>query len=129
MALVLLYNIRDDAKRQRIGLAARKLGIAARSVRTEDFGHPLGFLLGLEGFSPAEEAAEPFSEEMLLMHGLSSAQFSGFLEALRRNRTPVALKAVATEHNVRWSSCALCRELRLEHEAMRRAGQTIHGKG
>lgn len=127
MALVLLYNISDE-KRQKIGFAAWKLGISVRSVAPEDFSHPLGWLLGLEGFSPAETAAESFREEMLVMHGLSSPQFSAFLDALRRNRVPVALKAVATEHNVSWSSAALCGELRQEHEAMRRAGKSVHKK-
>ena len=128
MALVLLYNIKDEAKRLKIGFAAWKLGVAVRSVAPEDHAHPVGYLLGLEDFSPAAEAGDSFSEEMLLMHGLSSAQFSGFLDALRRSRVPVALKAVATEHNVGWSSAALCRELQQEHEAMRRAGGSIHRK-
>ena len=126
MAQVLLYNITDDAKRQKIGLAAWKLGIAARSVKPEEYSQPLGWLLGLEGFSPAEGEAELFSQEMLVMHGLSSQQFSGFLDALRRNRVPVALKAVATEHNVAWSSATLCRELQQEHEAMKDAGKSVH---
>ena len=125
MALVLLYNIPDE-KRQKIGFAAWKLGITVRSVAPEDFSHPLGYLLGLEGFSPTDASAEGFSEEMLVMHQLSSPQFSGFLDALRRSRVPVALKAVATEHNVSWSSAALCGELRQEHEAMRRAGKSVH---
>ena len=106
MALVLLYNINEDAKRQKIGLAAWKLGIEARVVSPAEYAQPIGLLLGLPGFSPVEEAAEPFSAEMLLMHGLSSAQFSAFLDALRRSRAAVALKAVATEHNVAWSSAA-----------------------
>ena len=128
MALVLLYNINEDAKRQKIGLAAWKLGIEARVVAPAEYAQPIGLLLGLPGFSPVEEAAEPFSAEMLLMHGLSSAQFSAFLDALRRSRAAVALKAVATEHNVAWSSAALCRELQREHEAMRRAGGSVHKK-
>lgn len=126
MALVLLYNIRDEAKRLKIGFAARKLGVAVRSVAPEEFGHPIGSLLGLEGFSPSDASAEPFEAEMLLMHELSPVQFSGFLEALRRGRTPVALKAVVTEHNIDWSSAALCHELQREHEAMKRAGKIVH---
>ena len=125
MALVLLYNIPKE-KQQKIAFAAWKLGIPVRSVAPEDFSHPLGWLLGLEGFSPAAAAEDAFREEMLVMHGLSSPQFSGFLDGLRRGRVPVALKAVATEHNVSWSSAALCRELQQEHEAMRRAGKSVH---
>ena len=127
MALVLLYNISEE-KRQKIGFAAWKQGITVRSVSAEDFSHPLGYVLGLDGFSPTDAPAECFGEEMLVMHGLTSPQFSGFLDALRRGRVPVALKAVATEHNVSWSSAALCGELRQEHEAMRRAGKSVHKK-
>ena len=126
MALVLLYNINEDAKRHKIGLAAWKLGVAVRSVAPEEYSQPVGALLGLEGFSPADAPAEAFEAEMLLMHGLSSAQFSAFLDALRRSRAAVALKAVVTEHNVNWSSAALCRELQKEHEAMKRTGKSVH---
>ena len=128
MAHVLAYNIKDEAKRQKIRLAAFKLGINVRRVQPEEQGHPIGYLLGLEGFKPSETPVEPFTVEMLLMAGLTQEQFSGFLDALRRSRTPDALKAVATEHNVAWSSAALCRELQREHEAMQRAGKSVQGK-
>lgn len=126
MAQVLLYNIKNEAKRLKIGFAARKLGIAVRSVEPEAFSQPIGCLLGLEDFSPADAPSEYFEAEILLMHNLSSQQFTGFLDALRRNRTPVALKAVVTEDNVSWSSAALCRELQKEHEALKRAGKSVH---
>lgn len=126
MALVLLYNINDEVKRLKIGYAARKLGFPVRCVAPEEFSQPVGYLLRLDGFSPSDAPAEAFEAEMLLMHGLSSAQFSGFLEALRQGRTPVALKAVVTEHNVNWSSAVLCRELQKEHEAMKRTGKSVH---
>ena len=84
MALVLLYNIKDEVKRLKIGYAARKLGFPVRCVAPEEFSQPVGYLLRLDGFSPSDAPAEAFEAEMLLMHGLSSAQFSGFLEALRQ---------------------------------------------
>ena len=58
--------------------------------------------------------------EMLLMDGLPDAVFSRFLDELRRLHVPVALKAVATEHNVDWSSLRLHRELEREHLLMGR---------
>ena len=53
-----------------------------------------------------------------------------FLDLLRQSRAPVALKAVVTGQNKAWSSEALHRELRREHEAMRRiAGKKpVHKK-
>ena len=113
MSRILLYNIRGE-KLAKIRIAALVLGLEAIEVPPESFGHPLGFVLGLEGFAPSE-AADSFDEEMLVMETLSSP----LLDALRASGAPVALKAVVTEQNSRWSAAALCRELKKEHEAMR----------
>lgn len=59
MALVLLYNINEDAKRQKIGLAAWKLGIEARVVSPAEYAQPIGLLLGLPGFSPLKRPPSP----------------------------------------------------------------------
>ena len=121
---VLLYNLPKE-KLGKIRFLLFKLGLEARAVAPEKYALPVGSLAGAEGLSPAQEAAEApqedFSEEMLVMCGLSSAQFSGFLNALRQNRCTVALKAVLTETNARWSSVELHRELRREHEALQKA--------
>ena len=114
MAKVLLYNIKDADKRVKIRLAALRAGLETVEVAEADFAHPVGYLLGLEGFSPAE-GEERFEDEMLVMEQLSSP----LLDMLRAANATVALKAVVTEQNKSWSSAALCRELRREHEAMR----------
>jgi hypothetical protein len=113
MSKVLLYNITGE-KLSKIRIAATMLGHAVIEVPPESFGHPLGYLLGLEGFLPSD-TTERFEEEMLVMEALSSP----LLDALRAGGTPVALKAVVTEQNKTWSAAALCRELKREHEAMR----------
>ena len=121
---VLLYNLSKE-KLSKIRFLLFKLGLEGRVVSPEEFYLPVSTLAGVEGLSPAPEAAgapqESFSGEMLVICGLSSAQFSGFLNALRQNHCGVALKAVLTETNARWSSAALHRELRREHEAMQKA--------
>ena len=121
---VLLYNLSKE-KLTKLRFLLFKLGLEGRVVSPEEFNLPVGVLAGAEGLSPAPEAAgapqESFSGEMLVMCGLSSAQFSGFLNALRQNRCGVALKAVLTETNARWSSVELHRELRREHEALQKA--------
>ena len=114
MAKVLLYNIKDADKLMKIRIAALRAGLEAVEVAQEDFAHPVGWLLGLEGFSPTA-GMEHFEDEMLVMQELSSP----LLDMLRASGAPVALKAVVTEQNRNWSSAALCRELRREHEAMR----------
>jgi len=118
MPIILLYNIRPD-KLQTIRFLTVKLGLKSRVVAPEEYLQPIGYLLGLEGFSPVENAAEcSFSDEMLLLAGLSDIQTDQLLTGLRLNRTPVALKAVLTQTNAAWSSLSLHEELVREHEAM-----------
>ena len=121
---VLLYNISAD-KLKKIRVILLRLGLQGRVVTKAEFSLPVGQLAGIEGLSPAEKAQEAaeetFREEMLVMCDLPSPVFSAFLNALRQNRCPVALKAVLTETNARWSSVELHRELRREHEALQKA--------
>lgn len=113
MSRILLYNITGD-KLRKIRTAAGLLGLETVEVPPEAFAHPLGHVLGYEGFA-ASDGAETFTEEMMVMETLSSP----LLDAMRGAGATVALKAVVTEQNVRWSSAQLCRELQREHEAMR----------
>ena len=120
MTGVLLYNIGRE-KLPKIKSILFKLGLSAREVSPAAFDRPIGALAGLEGFDAAEtDAGEQFAGEMLVMCGLSSAQFSAFLNALRQNRCTVALKAVLTETNAGWSAARLYRELAAEHAALQK---------
>ena len=119
MPVVLLYNLSDAEKAARIRFVLFKLGLPWREVRLEEFSLPVGRLAGLELDGEEEEAAEPFTGEMLVLCDLSRPQFGALLDQLRQARAPVALKAVLTEHNALWSSHRLYRELSAEHEAMK----------
>ena len=119
MAEVFLYNIGGE-KLRKIRTALIRLGLSGRTVSYSEYGHPIGFLAGIEGFEPSGEySGEDFTGEMLLMSGLSSRQFSALLDALRASRCTVTLKAVVTESNALWSSSELYRALRTEHDTMR----------
>jgi len=113
MARILLYNIRGE-KLEKIRTAAALLGITPVEVSEEAHTHPIGYLMGYEGFAPSD-TAEHFDDEMLVMEAL----FSPLLDYMRKSGAAVALKAVVTEQNRAWSGAALCRELQREHEAMR----------
>ena len=124
MKRVFLYNIGEE-KRAKIALAALRNGMRCVVVPPEDFGRPVGCLLG-DPAPAAEAVGERFSDEMLLMEALDGA----FLDQLRQMHAAVALKAVVTEQNRTWTSAALHRELTKEHEAMRKlTGQRpVHKK-
>ena len=127
---VLLYQLSRE-KLLKIKVILLRLGLAAREVRPEEYGLPLGVLAGVDGFEPdgtAETEGTPFTGEMLVMCGLSSMQFSSFLNALRENRCSVPLKAVLTETNAGWSSNRLHRELAAEHAALQKVKPKDAGK-
>lgn len=120
MPLVLLYNIPPGDKLRRIRTALLRLGLTGRQVDRSEYGHPIGYLAGLEGFGPGEPyEGEGFTAEMLVMSGLDARQFNGLLDALRASRAAVTLKAVVTENNAAWDSEALYRALAEEHATMR----------
>ena len=118
MARVLLYNFRNEARRKKVKALLFRLALPSREVEPEEQGYPLGTLLGEPGEMPGEAADEPFTEEMLVMHGLAPRQFHGLVDGLRQQGVIVPLKAVVTPHNIQWTSARLHRELRLEHAAM-----------
>lgn len=129
MSKVLLYNITDSKKLLAIRLELARAGISIREVAETELTHPLGYLLGMEGFAPGlPGSVTPFPEEMMVMEGLRGPQLNQFLDALRSRGASIALKAVVTEHNVNWSSLQLYRELQMEHRQLSGGKQSIHRK-
>lgn len=118
MARVLLYNFRNEARRKKVKALLFRLALPSREVEPEEQGYPLGILLGEPGEMPGEAAEEPFTEEMLVMHGLAPRQFHGLVDGLRQQGVLVPLKAVVTPHNIQWTSARLHRALSAEHAAM-----------
>lgn len=123
MAQVLLFNIGEE-KKKKIRFLLTKLGVACREVSPEDFGKTLAELTGRE--AAAAESAESVSGEMLVMDGLDSRRIQSLLDGLRNVKAPVALKAVVTEQNIKWTASRLYEELSAEHEALKR-GERAHG--
>ena len=119
MARVLLYNVADESRRKTISALLFRLKIPVRVILPEEQEHPLGYLLGLDGYGPGEKDPEPpFSEEMLIMYDLAPRQFNGLLDGMKQAHLFIPLKAVVTAHNVAWSSRQLKRELEAEHRTM-----------
>ena len=120
MAKALLFNI-PESKLSKIRFALFKLGIEPRVVKAEEFSLPIGYLAGTVDAAETGAPAEPFEDEMLVMCSFRNAQVDGLLEALRKNRVPVSLKAVLTETNSGWNACRLHVELCAERDALRGA--------
>ena len=122
MSEVLLYNI-SGKKAAGIKLLCSQMGIAHRTVAPQDFGRPIGALLGLSDDERVQEDAA-FSDEMLYLVDMGG-MLNIFLGMLRKRRLTVPLKAVMTESNLAFTSCELCRELNAERDAIQK-GLTAH---
>ena len=125
MAKVLLYNFREGPRRKKVKALLFRFGIPSRDVAPEEQGLPIAALLGLaEAETAAEtapaEAAAPFMDEMILMHGLDGRQFHGFLDGMKAAGVRVDLKAVTTGQNLAWTSLRLHEELAEERRALGR---------
>ena len=117
MAKALLFNITGD-KIKKLQFLLMQYGIDAVEGKPEDAGRPLGLILAHEGRLSASALDAPFSEEMLVLDGLSPEQFHGLLNGMQMLQATVAYKAVTTAHNLSWTPSRLLRELAAEHAAL-----------
>lgn len=116
MTEVLMYNI-EDGKRFKIKLLCNKLNIRAREVDKSEFGLKLSSLLGLDDDMTVVPDSD-FDGEMLYLSDFYGSMLNIFLNQLKRQKTPVALKAVKTDANIGFTSFELYKELCEEHRAM-----------
>lgn len=117
---VLLYNIRSE-RGMRIRSLCVQMGLQIKTVEREQYAHPIGFLVGLDGFSPSEDSysGDGFDDEMMVMSGFTGSMLSLFLDGFKKMKIhPVALKAVLTETNKDWDSVMLYNELAKERAVM-----------
>ena len=121
MPTLLLFNIAPP-KRAKMQVIALRCACRMQVVPPERHGAKLEEILS----GSAGETGEPaFSEELLVMSGLGERQMDVLLTELRRQRIPIALKAVVTPTNAGWTAAELYTELCREREAFA-AGRQVH---
>ena len=114
----LLYNIADDARGRRIRRYLDSVDVKIIDVKPENYLDPLGYLLSRPGFEPwdGKRTAVMIPGEMLVMDGFKREDLDDLLSFFKRSSIPtVPLKAMITEHNIRWSSVQLYTHLMEEH--------------
>lgn len=117
---ILLYNF-GGKRLQAVRKALSSLGCLIKCVPAKEYSRPLGVLLGEEGNYPsdAEKASESFTDEMLVMYGFGSEMIDVLIAALNAGGIgKIPLKAVVTEHNIKWSSLKLYKEIKAENDIM-----------
>lgn len=123
---ILLYNLDSAAIRNKIKFLCIQGGIHIRVVKKNQYDVPIGTLAfgKKEDIEPyiRSETSEPntsFDDPMLVFAGFTGQKLDRFLNAMRKQKIPkIDLKAMLTEHNVKWDSVTLHDELAKEHEAM-----------
>lgn len=120
---VLLYNI-EKRKAIEIKNLCRKMNISYSDVDESDYGYKLDYLLDIDDNS-AKTEGESFNEEMLLLADFNNGMLDLFLSLLRKKKCTVALKAVLTDTNRKFTSYELYNEISMEHEAMSK-GERAH---
>ena len=116
MTKVLLYNI-EKGKAMKIKMLCHKLNRASQTVEKDEFGLKLSALLGADDDKTVKPDSD-FNEEMLYLSDFFGPMLSIFLNQLKRQKTPVALKAVQTETNINYTSYELYKEISAERAAL-----------
>lgn len=122
METLVYYAAGNEEKEKRMERLAKKLGVGFRAVYLIQTGQQIGFLAGLSGYAERKlsllELPPRIEEEMLILNGFAGKKLDALLAALREEKLTVPLKAVVTEHNVRWTLAALYAEIVEERAEM-----------
>ena len=136
-SIMLCYNLKGTKKGRKIGMLGSFLGFRVKYVEKEEYSKTIGVLTGLK-----EEAAEEvsvdetsgtdnekneemtgFEEEMLVMLLADNQMLDKLLFQMRKEKVQIPLKAIVTAKNQNWTSTALYKEVKREHESMTKAEQ------
>lgn len=116
MSMVLIYNL-DSAKDAKLKMLCRKMNIGSRSVDKSEYGHKLGYLIGVSDESQITDG-DDFDDGMLYISGIRGGMLNLFIDQLRRNKIIVPLKAIHTPTNEGFTSYELYKELCAERDAI-----------
>ncbi len=116
---VVLYNLGEDTSRgERLKNILDDLGIPVETAGYEQLGETVGYLAGLEGYSPADEAytGEAYTTEFMLMCSLPESLLDRFLSAMTEAGLRIDHKAVVTQYNREYKLWELIGDISEEHD-------------
>ena len=118
--LVLYYTPSPAPHVAKLKSVLVRMGVRIKNIGPEQVNQTVGYLAGLPGFEEqAAEALPVIPEEVLVMKNFTSSRIDALLFGLRKAGVPkIALKAIITEHNCKWTFYQLYEELRKEHLEM-----------
>ncbi|GLB32090.1 hypothetical protein LAD12857_40130 [Lacrimispora amygdalina] len=110
----------NDTRTARLKAVLVRMGIRIKNISPDQTDQTIGYLAGLDGFGEQTAGECPVvEEEVLIMKNFSSRRIDELLMNLKRSGvSKIALKAVITDTNSKWSFYELYQELKKEHETM-----------
>lgn len=110
----------NDTRIARLKAVLIRMGIRIKNISADQTDQMIGYLAGLDGFGEQPVGGCPVVEdEVLIMKNFSSSRIDELLMNLKRSGvSKIALKAVITDTNSKWSFYELYQELKKEHETM-----------
>lgn len=117
--IILLFQISKE-KAKVIEEIGKKLKAKVILINTKDYGQTIGYLAGIAGFKrQTAEQIFPINSEMLVFSGMTSQAIDDFLGEYKNTKlSPIALKAMATPHNIFWTADKLYQELMKERMSL-----------
>ena len=136
-SIMLCYNLKGTKKGRKIGMLGSFLGFRVKYVEKEEYSKTIGVLTGLKEEVAEEASVEEtsgtdnakneemtdFEEEMIVMLLADNQTLDKLLFQMRKEKVQIPLKAIVTENNQIWTSPALYKEVKREHESMTKAEQ------
>lgn len=136
-SIMLCYNLKGTKKGRKIGMLGSFLGFRVKYVEKEEYSKTIGVLTGLKEEVAEEASVEEtsgtdnakneemtdFEEEMIVMLLADNQTLDKLLFQMRKEKVQIPLKAIVTAKNLNWTSTALYKEVKREHESMTKAEQ------
>lgn len=136
-SIMLCYNLKGTKKGRKIGMLGSFLGFRVKYVEKEEYSKTIGVLTGLKEEVAEEASVEEtsgtdnakneemtdFEEEMIVMLLADNQTLDKLLFQMRKEKVQIPLKAIVTAKNQSWTSTALYKEVKREHESMTKAEQ------
>lgn len=124
-SMILCYNLKGTKKGRKLGMLGSFLGFRIKYVEKEEYLKNIGELTGLineketmDSQISEQQDTEAFEEEMIVIQMEDHRMLDKLLFQMRKEKVQISLKAVVTAQNQNWTSEALYKEIKKEHETM-----------
>lgn len=124
-SMILCYNLKGTKKGRKLGMLGSFLGFRIKYVEKEEYSKRIGELTGLisgketiDNRISEQQDTGKVEEEMIVIQMEDHRMLDKLLFQMRKEKVQIPLKAIVTAQNQNWTSEALYKEIKKEHESM-----------